>query len=85
MQLRKHQFSLLKKIKICKSIIIRELGLNLSTSIKIYNTIDYENQVINKAMHFIKKDFIPIRNMLAHIYSNKDWNINVSDFEFHCN
>ena len=47
--------------------------------------MDYENQTINKVMHFIKKDFIPICNMLAHICNDDACNITVSDFEFYCN
>ena len=36
-------------------------------------------------MNFIKKDFILIRNMLAHVCNNEACNITVSDFEFDCN
>ena len=36
-------------------------------------------------MYFIKKDFIPIRNILAYVFNNEACNIAVSDFEFHCN
>ena len=85
LQLQKHQFTLSQNIKIYKSIMIREFGLKLSTLIKIYNIINYENQIINKVIHFIKKDFIPIRNILAYVFNNEACNIAVSDFEFHCN
>ena len=85
LQLRKHECSLLKNTKICKSVMIREFGLKLLISIEINNTMDYKNQAINKVMYFIKKDFIPIYNILAHICNNDACNITVSDFEFYYN
>ena len=47
--------------------------------------MDVENQIINKALNYIKKDFILIRNMLAHVSDDEPWNITVSEFEYHSN
>ena len=47
--------------------------------------MDFENKTINKALNYIKKDFIPIRNLFAHTSDDEPWNITVSDFEYHSN
>ena len=85
LQLQELKLSLSKYIKLCETVIIREFGLKLSTSAEIFNTMDTENQTINKALNCIKKDLIPIRNMLAHVSDDEHWNIAVSEFEHHCN
>ena len=85
LQLRELQLTLSKHIKLYETVIIREFGLKLSTSAEMFNTMDAENQTINKALNYIKKDLIPIRNMLAHVSDDEPWNIAVSEFECHCN
>ena len=47
--------------------------------------MNFENQTINKSLNYIKKYFIPIRNMLAYVYDDESWNITVSEFEFRSN
>ena len=44
-----------------------------------------ENQIINEASNFIKKDFIPFRNMLVYLSDDEHWNVTASEFDFHCN
>ena len=85
LQLQELQLNLSKYIKLYETVIIREYGLKLSTCDKIFLTLDAENRTINKALNFIKNDFIPIRNIMAHVSDDEPWNIAVSDFEFHCN
>ena len=84
-QLRYLKFTLSQNIKLYETIIIREFGLKLSISDNIIRTLDFENRTINKALNFIKNDFIPIRNFMAHVSDDEPWNITISDFEYHCN
>ena len=65
--------------------MIRELRLKLPTLDNIFLTIGAENQGINKALNFIKSNFIPIRNCFTHVSDDKTWNITVSEFEYHSN
>ena len=51
--------------------MIREFGLKLSTFGNIFLTMNTENQALNKALNFIKNDFIPIRSCLAHVSDNE--------------
>ena len=85
LQLQELQLYLSKYIKLYETVIIREFGLKLSTSIEIFNSMDFENQTINKVLSYIKKDFIPVHSILAHVYDDKSWNIIESDFQFHSN
>ena len=79
------QFNLGKHIKLHETVIIREHHLKLSTDPEIYDSMEEENQIINKALNFIKKNFIPFRNMLVHSTDDNYWNATVSQFDFHCN
>jgi len=85
LQLRHLKLTLSQNIKLYETIIIRQFGLKLSTSDTIIRTLDFENRTINKALNFIKNDFIPIRNLMAHVSDDEPWNIAISDFEYHCN
>ena len=85
LQLQELKLSLSKHIKLYETVIIREFGLKLSTSAEIFHAMDTENQTMNKVLNYIKKDLMPIRNMLAHVSDDEHWNITVSEFEHHCN
>ena len=79
------QFNSGKHVKPHETVIIRERNLKLSTAPEIFDSMEEENQITNKALNFIKKDFIPFRNMLAHATDDNYWNATVSEFDFHCN
>ena len=79
------QFNLGKHVKPRETVIIRERNLKLSTAPEIIDSMEEENQIINKALNFIKKDFVPFRNMLVHSTDDNCWNATVSEFDFHCN
>ena len=79
------QFNLGKHIKLCETVIIREFNLKLSTDPEIFDSMEEENQIINKALNFIKKDFVPFRDMLVHSTDDNSWNVTVSEFDFHSN
>ena len=85
LKLHELKLSLSKCIKLYETVIIREFGLKLSTSAETFNTMDAENQSMNIALNYMKKDLMPIRNMLAHVSDDEHWNITVSEFEHHCN
>ena len=85
LQLRKFKLTLSQSIKLYETVIIREYGLKLSTAKEIVSSLDFENKTINQALHYIKKDFIPIRNLLAHKSDDEPWNITFSDFEYYSN
>ena len=79
------QFNLGKHAKLHETAIIRERNLKLSTAPETFDSMEEENQIISKALNFIKKDFVPFRNMLVHSTDDDHWNATVSEFDFHCN
>ena len=84
LQLREFQLSSSKHAKLCETVVIRECHLKMSTSPETFNELCCENKVIDKALNCTKKDFIPIRNIMAHVSDDQPWNITFSDFDFHC-
>ena len=78
-----NQQSLMNNIRLCEKELIRFKNLRLSHSNEILEIFDETNIILNNALHYIKKDFIPFRNFLFHL--GEIFTFTNSEFDYHCN